>query len=218
MTNTDTTTSLTTARTHTPSATGGLPDPRPEFLTAIQTTHDVLAAVRADQTTLPTPCGAFDVDALSGHVLAVLHRIGVVGSTGDFSSTPRHLDVPFAERIDESVRLGTEAVAAWSDDSKLATVVSVPWGQLPGAIALVTYVNELMVHSWDLATATGQQPTWNDDAVSLAYNGIQRGLPREGRSIDGTGADGLAPFGAVVDVADDAPLIDRLVAWNGRRP
>ncbi len=28
----------------------------------------------------------------------------------------------------------------------------------------------------------------------------------------------IAPFGPAVPVADDAPLIDRLVAWNGRTP
>ena len=26
------------------------------------------------------------------------------------------------------------------------------------------------------------------------------------------------PFAEAIDVPDDAPLLDRLIAWNGRRP
>lgn len=32
------------------------------------------------------------------------------------------------------------------------------------------------------------------------------------------GTDWEDPFGNAVDVPDDAPLIDGLVAWNGRHP
>jgi hypothetical protein len=83
---------------------------------------------------------------------------------------------------------------------------------------LLIYLNEIIVHTWDLAVATGRAPQWDDEILEVAYAAIQRGLPADGRSVTGDGSDGGSPFAPVVDVAGDAPLIDRLVAWNGRRP
>lgn len=91
---------------------------------------------------------------------------------------------------------------------------------------LVSYLNEVTVHTWDLATATGQRPAWDPRIVSLAFDGI-RFLPGENRSavfeaVRSTMApeqrNFADPLADAVPVPDDAPLIDRLVAWNGRRP
>ena len=48
------------------------------------------------------------------------------------------------------------------------------------------------------------------EIVDLAGWREQRGLPADGRA--------EVPFDEVVEVGPDAPLIDRLVAWNGRDP
>ncbi len=62
--------------------------------------------------------------------------------------------------------------------------------------------------------------------VSLAFDGI-RFMPGENRaamfermrpSMPPELRDFAAPFADAVPVPDGAPLIDRLVAWNGRRP
>jgi hypothetical protein len=89
---------------------------------------------------------------------------------------------------------------------------------------LTSYFSELTVHTWDLATATGQQPDWDDTVVAAAL-GARPIIPAENRRAlfeqisNEMGLDEVAvPFAEAVPIPDDAPAIDRLVAWNGRDP
>lgn len=116
------------------------------------------------------------------------------------------------------------AAEAWADDALLETPMTLPWIEASGAEVLATYLSELTVHTWDLATATGQQPNWDDTVVTAAL-GSRQILPAENRRAlyeeisASMGLDEVAaPFAEAVAVDDDAPAIDRLVAWNGRNP
>lgn len=109
--------------------------------------------------------------------------------------------------------------------SVLQRTVRLPWKEDTGAAILASYVNEVTVHTWDLATATGQRPAWDPQVLSLAFDGI-RFMPGQNRAAMFEAMAqrvpallrGAQPFADAVPVSDDAPLIDRLVAWNGRRP
>jgi hypothetical protein len=95
-----------------------------------------------------------------------------------------------------------------------------------GAQALEIYLAEITVHTWDLATATGQRPVWDAEVVDIGLGAMQRDLPAEGRTASyeeafqhmpaGTPTD--PPFAEAVDLPDDASAIEQLVAWTGRRP
>src|SRR5690606_9846602 len=65
--------------------------------------------------------------------------------------------------------VGDEVQAAWADDATLTRIVELPWATLPGAATLAMWTNELCVHTWDIAAATGQQPEWDDSVVEVAY-------------------------------------------------
>ena len=63
--------------------------------------------------------------------------------------------------------------------------------------------------------------------LEVAFAAIRQGMPAGGRiaafqamraSLPEALRNAKAPFTEAVDVGDDAPAIDRLVAWNGRRP
>jgi uncharacterized protein (TIGR03086 family) len=69
---------------------------------------------------------------------------------------------------------------------------------------------EQVVHGWDLARATGQDPAMPAAVVDLLFPFAEQLLANVPR-------DGVA-FAAVVDVPAGAPTIDRLVALSGRRP
>ncbi len=221
MTNTTTDTSTNTSTrspdssgpTHPETPGGAMPDPRLPFAEAVALGRHIVGGVRSEQLDLPTPCADFDVRTLGRHMLAVLQRLAIVGAGGHPDESPDFADdVADGAWLEAYDRFAGQVERVWSNDAVLTNILTVPWAMLPGAVALLIYINEITVHTWDLAEATGQAAQWNDGVVMTAFTAIQRGLPAEGRLDNGF------PFAEVIEVPTDAPLIDRLVAWNGRRP
>ncbi|KWX19671.1 hypothetical protein AFM11_34625 [Mycolicibacterium wolinskyi] len=210
--------------TSTSSTTDHLTDPRPILNRAIATCGGVIAGVRPEQLTDPTPCTDMDVRALLAHLIGVLGRIAALGNGDDpFAVT----DTPVADDrwLDAWRESGSRVADAWSDDAVLERPMALPWIQGSGAKVLASYFSELTVHTWDLATATGQQPDWDDTVVAAAFDAARQILPAENRRAlyeeisAARGFDEVAvPFAEAVPISDDAPVIDRLVAWNGRDP
>jgi len=198
-------------------------DPRPILDRAIATGGAVIARVRPDQLSAPTPCPEMDVRAMLSHLVAVLDRIAALGHDEDpFSVT--ETDAPDDGWSDAWATSATHAADAWRDDAVLERPMALPWIQGNGSEVLTSYFSELTVHTWDLATATGQQPHWDEEVVTAALE-ARPILPAENRRAlfeeisAAMGLDEVAiPFAEAVPVAVGAPAIDRLVAWNGRDP
>ncbi|MBT2404204.1 TIGR03086 family metal-binding protein [Streptomyces sp. ISL-21] len=211
----------TTAPSEAPSAVpsgtpSGTPspavDPRLDLAAAVSLAGRTLAAVRADQYDAPTPCEEFDVRRLSSHLVAVLRRIAVIGRGEAPFSVPSFAD----ELADGEWEAAWEAASSevaqvWADPEILGRTLQLPAGPMPGAAAAAAYTNELTVHTWDLATATGQRPAWDPALLERVLSVVRRTLPAGTRG-------GRVPYGEVVAVDADAPAIDRLVGWAGRRP
>ncbi len=198
-------------------------DPRAILDRAIAVGGSVIAGVRADQLTAPTPCPEMDVRTMLGHLVGVLDRVAALGRGDDpFAVAETHVrDDAWSDAWTTSAGLVADA---WRDDAVLERPMALPWIQGSGADVLASYFSELTVHTWDLAVATGQQPDWDDTVVTAALEARQV-LPAENRRalyVEISAAMGLdevpVPFADAVPVADDAPAIDRLVAWNGRDP
>jgi uncharacterized protein (TIGR03086 family) len=81
---------------------------------------------------------------------------------------------------------------------------------LPGPVAAVVALNEVTVHGWDLAVATGQPYRPDPAAVEACLEMVGD------RSDPSQDPEGL--FGPVVPVPDDAPRFDRLLGQTGRDP
>jgi len=204
----------------------GADDPRLPFEKAVALATAVIGRVGPQQLDNPTPCPEFEVRALLAHLVSVLRRVAALGR-GDDPFSPHVLAPVEGDRHYPTwLAAARDVDVAWTDDRVLAHTMRLPWAELSGAAMLVSYVNEVTVHTWDLAMATGQRPAWDPQVVSLAFDGI-RFMPGQNRSamFDGMKAamppelQAFAdPFADAVAVPDDAPLIDRLVAWNGRRP
>jgi len=189
-------------------------DPRPLYRRAVAQTETTVAAVTQDQLDLPTPCPEYDVRTLIAHITGGLTRTALVGE-GD----PEALTRPsMAEGVPDDGwpaayrTAAARATAAWADDAKLDALVEVPWGKVPGRIALSGYVQEVLAHGWDLAQATGQPTEGDPELATWALAISRRILPPEIRGQEGV------PFGPVVDVPADAGPYAQLAAWLGRRP
>jgi uncharacterized protein (TIGR03086 family) len=203
-------------------------DPRPLLATVITLAGQTIAAVRPEQHANPTPCGSYNVHDLLGHLMGAVDRLAVVG---------RGVENPFAHPEEFFPADGdwvamwhtfaAEATEAWLDDAALIRPTMLPWAAESGDLALRSYIAEFSVHTWDLATATGQTPEWDADVLAMSVDVMRQILPAVGRremfdAIRATMPPEMQgepdPYDAAIEVSDAAPLIDQLVAHVGRTP
>jgi len=187
-------------------------DPRQIHQRAMAQTEAVVAAVQPAQLALPTPCTEYDVRGLLSHIVGGLNRIAIVGEGGDGLAVPARADgVPGDGWLAAYQAARSRVTAAWADDARLDALVEVPWGKVPGRIAVSGYVQEILTHGWDLARATGQPTELDPELASWVLAVARRILPPEPRGGD-------IPFGPVIPVSPDAALHAQLAAWLGRQP
>jgi uncharacterized protein (TIGR03086 family) len=166
----------------------------------------LLGAAREDQHPLPTPCDEFDVVTLSAHLIGTVGRIIAIAEVGSPDSVPPIADVHDADTF---AQLAARAHDVWVDDALLDRSVVAPWGESTGRLALWAYINEALVHGWDLAVATGQ-PAEADPALVEPTAGVVAELIPAAIRVPGV------PFSAVVVPRADAGPTERLANWSGR--
>ena len=83
-------------------------------------------------------------------------------------------------------------------------------GAMPLGVATERFVTgDVLVHTWDLAKATGQDATIDEEFAASMYEGM---LPMDAMLRQS------GHFGPRVDVADDADPVTKLIAFTGRTP
>ena len=184
-------------------------DPRPLYADALTWVTGLVA--RTENLDRPTPCTEYDARALLGHILATVERARVVGEDGDVFAQPVVLTgVPDDGWTDALAAAIEKMQAVWADDTLLDRPSTVPWGKVPGRGALWGYLNEALVHGWDLAVATGQDAEADPAVAEAALEAVQRFLPADMRGEE-------IPFDAVVEAAPDTGPTERLANWSGHR-
>jgi uncharacterized protein (TIGR03086 family) len=107
-------------------------------------------------------------------------------------------------------RLETLA-AAWRDEAAWAGMTQAGGQDLPAEVAGVIALDEVIVHGWDIAVASGQRFSCEQPLLEAAYGFVQQSVAQNPQ-----GTPGL--FGPPVPVPDDAPLLHRLLGLAGRDP
>lgn len=200
------------------------PDPRILFATAGATVGEMIATVNDSEMSLPTPCHGFDVAGLLGHLDMVARRVIALAEDTDPMAIPDSVPAP-ADGWHSNWLLSLDNVTqAWADPETLDRPMTLPWATGPGSMLLSTYVAELTVHTWDLAQALGRPAEFDDAVLEAALASHMRVLPEANRDERFEAvrhfmpAGWKPPFNNAVEVAADAPMIDRIVAWTGRQP
>ena len=173
----------------------------------------LIEGVRPEQAGLPTPCRSWDVRTLVAHL---------VNDTGQFTTAAAggrpDWDAPAAGIGDDwagAFRAGAAGLqAAWQQAGDLSQEIDLPIGRVPKEFVASQQIAEFALHSWDLATATGQRADFPAEACEAALGWARSALLPEFR---GDEASGMA-FGPEVPVSGDAPAEDRLAAFFGRHP
>ncbi len=168
---------------------------------------EIVAQVRPEHLDGRTPCGAWTLRELLGHMIA--HNHGFTASAHD---------APVGGEVWDLLDFDGEARAAY--DSSAAALNAAFAGPLPqklevygyGAFPIATvlgmHIVDFVVHGWDVARAIGSDQSPEESLTEAAYQ-IMLQFP--------TGRPSKA-FDVMLPVPDDAPVVDRLMAYVGRDP
>ena len=181
-----------------------MPDPVELHDRGLDATAAVVARVRPDQFGLPTPCAAWDVRGVLGHLVEANRMFTAAAGT-------EPVDVPDDDPLKAYEVSTADVRRAWRRPGLVDEEVALPFGSFPGRVAVRMHFVDHFVHGWDLAVATGQDAVLDPELAGVAFAEMSEALvdaPRGPRF----------PFGPVVDWPDDAPVHERLVALLGRRP
>jgi uncharacterized protein (TIGR03086 family) len=164
----------------------------------------------------PTPCPNYSLGDLVDHVggLAVAFAGAATKRTVETGSQPPSGDV---SRLpdDWRTRIPRDLATmgdAWCNPDAWTGMTQAGGIDLPGELAGLVALDELVIHGWDVARASGQ-PYTCDDASLEALLGFVVPMAAPGQEAQ---REGL--FGPVVPVPEDAPLLDRVIGLTGRDP
>lgn len=175
---------------------------------------DLVGGIGDDELAAPTPCHDMPVGTLLDHIqgLAVAFTLAATKSVppggGRPSADPSQLGSGWRTTI--PARLG-ELAAAWRDPDAWTGMTRAGGLDMPAEVAAAVVADELVVHGWDLAAASGQPFAPTEELAQVAY-----GFARATVDRNPEGTPGL--YGPPVPVPDDAPLLDRLLGLTGRDP
>lgn len=165
---------------------------------------EVVAAVTPDQLGWPTPCAEWDVQALLDHMVG-----GTEYLRAAMEGRP---PVPPSATTPADYRSGVATVLAeLAEPGALSRVCTAPLGfEWSVGEAVAGTFMDVLIHTWDLARATGQDEQLDPRLVEACIALFLPEMPERGRQA------GLV--GPAVDVGADAPPQARLLGAMGRTP
>ncbi|MFD4457119.1 TIGR03086 family metal-binding protein [Nocardia sp. NPDC058480] len=187
-------------------------EPQFDFEPAARSLAAVVDGITDDQLADPTPCAESTVRDLLAHVVGLteaFRQAATKESVGRSAPPPTGSDSPLPDdwRTRIAAQLETltsvwRVAEAWDGDTEAGGV------ELPAAVMAIVALDEITIHAWDLAVATGQQLTVAPADLAILHEFL--------RETDPAGTPGL--FGPVVEIPADAPALDRLLGLTGRDP
>jgi uncharacterized protein (TIGR03086 family) len=180
-----------------------LSDPVTLYRAATDRAVAVAEAIRADQLASPTPCTEWTVQQLIDHLVGgTAYLLSAAQNRAPAQPTGAAL-VDYRRGVSDVLK-ALEVPGAM--DRTCISPLGFEW-QVSQAVA-GTFM-DVLIHSWDLARATGQDELLDPALVEACTAMFLPDMPERGR------AAGIV--GPAVDAGDDASPQDRLLAAMGRR-
>lgn len=164
----------------------------------------------------PTPCPDYAVGDLLDHVgglaLAFTHAArkqtsagGGPGPSGDRTRLPANWRETVPARL-------AELAEAWGDPGAWDGTTRAGGLEMPGAEAGIVALDELVLHGWDLAVATGQPFRPDPGSLAAARSFVEQ--------FSGPGTEEMRTglFGPELPVPPGASPLEELLALAGRDP
>lgn len=159
-----------------------------------------------------TPCSGWTVRHLINHLVQVNFEFAAIADgqpPPDRGGDPVHDDQTGTDYVAAFRAATVVARAAFSRRGMPEQIYQFPWGEEPGAKLVQHVADELLIHGWDVAKATGQATDFSPDLVATSLQSWQAwfaDLPRAE----------TPNFGPEQPVHDGATDADRLAAYLGR--
>lgn len=181
------------------------------YARALERTGEVVAGTRSEQLDDPTPCTEWDVRTLLNHLIGgcATFAAGAEGRALDMNSPADYASGDFLEAYESAAR---DARAAFEAPGALEREFTLTWGATPGSAALGLALADAVVHGWDLAQATGQGYSIDDD-IAEAIHGMTSSMMEPNGSYPRGDS-----FAEPIDVGADATPAARMLAYLGRQP
>ena len=172
-----------------------------------------VGAITAGQWDLSTPCTDWTVTDLVVHLVEGSRMALRLLEGASASEARRAFGVAHGSDLaaELDVALAEELARFESPDALTMTVHHPATGDIPGATLLEFRTGDYLLHSWDLARATGGDEGLPEGLVATIWENLQPMAP----FIGAIGVFGTGPSGTV---AQGAPLAQRLLDLTGRRP
>ena len=163
----------------------------------------------------PTPCLEYTLGDLVDHIrqLTIAFTAAAKKDTAGMKSgrapgDAENLGDDWRTRIPRDLSALAEA---WREPAAWTGMTMAGGIDLPGELAGIITLDELVVHGWDVARASGQDFDQDRESLEAVYAFV-----KQFSSAGEEAREGM--FGPEVVVPDDAPLLDRLLGLTGRDP
>jgi uncharacterized protein (TIGR03086 family) len=176
----------------------------------------LVRGVADEQLTAPTPCAVYRLDDLLDHVGGLAHAF-TAAARKDFGPWTDEVPNPDGARLagDWRTRItaALDALAeAWRSPAAWEGMTRAGGLDVPGGIAGTIALNEVVIHSWDVARASGQEVSSDPETLDACLDFlVPMASPEQEAARQGM-------FGPVVQVGPDATTLDRAVGLSGRDP
>ena len=177
---------------------------------------DLVTHIPDDALGRPTPCPAYALGDLIEHVGGLALAFNTAGRKARNAYTEMtpvgdasRLGADWRERIPRDL---TALAQTWAEPEAWTGMTRIAGDDSPAGVVGLVLADELAVHGWDVARATGQAYACEPDILEAALKFLQMFA-----SPDAPAGPDVA-FGPARFLLDEAPLLDRVVALAGRDP
>ena len=174
---------------------------------AIDMTTAIVNGISRDQLGAPTPCQDWDVREELNHMVGGMH-IFAAQISGTEPGADHDADWLGTDPQAAYTTAATADRAAWHRADALEATVRLSFGTVPGPMAAMVHLTEVLVHGVDLAVATGQQELIDEQQCEELL-AIMRAM-----DMDAYRRPGM--FGPQVPAPGDTRAHQRMLAFLGR--
>ena len=188
------------------------PNPVEIYQGAAQAMTSMVGGVNAGQLISTTPCTEWTVQKLIKHNLNVqtfLHTTLTGGQMdpGEMSQVDGDLPQEGGEAALKSI---TDKVISTANNMDLTTIVPTPFGEMPAGNFIMIPMFDMVIHRWDLASATGQNKSIDSSIAEICVGVLSPEALEGGRQ--------MGAFGPEIVIPSSGSIQDKLLGSVGRTP